>query len=114
MLNRFLFLIIIFFSILFSISQESIDIVNSVSDINLTSNENQFYIQTNNIGDPFLSLKPIFNDIDLSLTLLLHVHAVCRNMYGASSNSNTAPFLCECWRVICEVNDVGEGTGTSG
>ena len=67
MLNRLLFLVIIFSSILFSISQESIDIVNSVSDINLTSNENQFYIQTNNIGDPFLPLKPVFNGIDLSL-----------------------------------------------
>ena len=67
MFQRFLFVFIVFFSFLFSVSQEIIDLENLILDTNLISNEHQFSVQTNNIGDPILSLKPIFDDFDFSL-----------------------------------------------
>ena len=67
MLYRFLFIPTIFFSILFSFSQEIIDLENLILDNNEISNEKRFFIQTNNIGDPILSLIPYFDDFDFSL-----------------------------------------------
>ena len=68
MLYRFLFFLTFFLNIAYSFSQEVIDVTDLVLDDNEILNEDFYFIEMNNLGDPLLSLIPNFHNTDLSLS----------------------------------------------